>query len=231
MATVLNILLDLLLAGSLLLFGYGLIQMVVHESSRKERLLLSMALVAGAVVALGAQATGVGFATYTVDALTGARPGGAVVKTFSVLIPGGMAAGFGWYFLRIMQRSAAKGLRLMCFLGMLTVVGFAEIYAQATNTKGVVLGAAAIPNSSFVAGMILSLLVLAPEENVAAQASAGRLDALAALFKRKASHRHATRQPAQDASWKIWESGRDATGTHSRVDAGDLQPRNLFADD
>jgi hypothetical protein len=225
-ATVLNVFLDLLLAGSLLLFGYGLIQMVIREQNRKEQLLLSMALVAGAVVALGAQASGVGFATYTVDALTGARPGGAFVKTISVLVPGGLAAGLGWYFLRIMQRSAAKGLRLMSFLGMLTVVGFAEIYAQATNTKGVVLGAAAIPNASFVAGLILSLLVLAPEDNARESQGAGRLTSIADALRKRSRVASNGR-----TSSKLWTAA-------GLIDGGPIHPaaetpvhRNLFAED
>jgi hypothetical protein len=50
----------------------------------------------------------------------------------------------------------------MSFLGMLTVVAFAVIFAQATNVRGVSLGAAAIPNASFVAGLIFSVVVFSP---------------------------------------------------------------------
>jgi hypothetical protein len=186
MTTVLNVLLDGLLAGSLVLFTVALVQMVLREENASERLLQIMALVAGAVVALGAQATGLSFANYTVEALTGEGGAGAFVKLLSVLIPGGIAAAFSWYFLRVMHESAAKGLRLMAFLGMLTLIGFAEIYAQATNTKGVILGAAAIPNASFVAGMILSLLFFAPDPTTQPGGEGNRFSAVAEILGRKA---------------------------------------------
>jgi hypothetical protein len=188
MATVLNVALDILLAGSLVFFILALIQLVVREENPSERLLRGMALVAGAIVALGAQAAHVGFASYTVDALSGARPGGALFKTFSVIIPGGIGAAFGWYFLHVMRRSAAKGLRLICFLGMLTIVGFVEIFAQATNVEGVQLGAAAIPNASFVAGMIIGVLVFAPEPNDTSEPRSNRWSSLGDMVRRRAPH-------------------------------------------
>lgn len=186
MATVLNIALDLLLGGSLVFFVIALIQLVIREENTQERLLRAMALVAGAVVALGAQAAHVGFASYTVDALSGARPSGSFFKTIAVVIPGGVGATFGWYFLRVMRRSAAKGLRLISFLGMLTIVGFAEIFAQATNVQGVELGAAAIPNASFVSGMILSVLVLAADPSEAPGTPSHRWSSLGDLVRRRA---------------------------------------------
>lgn len=162
LATVLNIVLDVLLGGSLLLFFWLLIDMILREPSKGERFMRSLALICGAIVALGAQASGVGFAGFIVEALTGARPGGGVVKLLSILIPGGMAAAFGWYFTQVMRRSAMMGMRLVSFLGMLTVISFAVIFAEATETQGVFLGAAAIPNASFVVGLIFSVIVFTP---------------------------------------------------------------------
>ena len=69
------------------------------------------------------------------------------------------------------------GLRMIAFLGMLTVISFAVIFAAATETQGVFLGAAAIPNASFVAGLIFSVVVFTPtpEDD---ERGAGRLGAL-----------------------------------------------------
>lgn len=162
LATVLNVILDVLLGGSLLLFFALLIDMIVREPSRGERFMRSLALICGAIVALGAQASGVGFANFTVEALTGVRPGGGIVKFLSIIIPGGIAAAFGWYFTQVMRRSAMMGMRLVAFLGMLTVISFTVIFAEATETQGVFLGAAAIPNASFVVGLIISVIVFTP---------------------------------------------------------------------
>ena len=162
LSTVLNIVLDVLLGGSLVLFLWLLIEMVVRESSKGERLMRSLALICGAIVALGAQAAGVGFASFTVEALTGNGSGEGIAKFLSIVLPGGLAAAFGWYFTQVMRRSAVMGLRLVSFLGMLTVISFTVIFAEATKTQGVFLGAAAIPNASFVVGLILSVVFFTP---------------------------------------------------------------------
>lgn len=185
MTTALNVLLYLLLGGSLLLFIVFLIGRVVLEEVRNERLFQAIALLAGAVAALGAQASDVSFVNYTIDSLAGTRPSGAVFKVVAVVIPGGIAACFGWYFVRVMQRSAAKALRLMSFLGMLAVVTFVEIFAEATHAKGVLLGADAIPNASFVVGLILSILVFFPEPDPNVH-TAERPSALGQLLRSKA---------------------------------------------
>jgi hypothetical protein len=167
---VLNVLLDVILGASLALFLFLLVSMVVREPDPGERLMRSLALICGALVALGAQAANVGIASYTIESLTGARPGGDAFKLAAVLIPGGVAAAFGWYFVRAMRRSTAMALRLVSFLGMLATVSFIVIFAEATNTQGVFLGAAAIPNASFVIGLIGSVVLF----NSPADAQGGR---------------------------------------------------------
>lgn len=210
LATVLNIALDILLGGSLLLFLVLLIEMVVREPEPRERLMRSLALICGAIVALGAQATGVDFASYIVEALTGARPGGFFFKFLSVILPGGIAAAFGWYFTHVMSRSEMMGLRMVSFLGMLTVIAFMVIFAEATNTEGVFLGAAAIPNASFVVGLIFGVLVFTPPADADPSERTG-LGILADLVDRLASGR----------------GGSPATGDRAPA----AERRSPFADD
>ena len=69
-----------------------------------------------------------------------------------MLIPGGIAAGFGWYLVLLIKKSRPRAA-VMAFLGMLTAVAFGEIFAVATKTRGVELGAAALPNASFIVGL------------------------------------------------------------------------------
>lgn len=183
LAIVLNVLLDILLGGSLLLFLVLLVQMVVQEPNPGERMMRALALVCGALLALGAQAAEVGIASYTVETLTGTRPGGEFFKAMSAMVPGGIAVAMGWYFVRAMRRSTQMALRLVSFLGMLTVVTFIVIFAEATNTQGVFLGAAAIPNASFVIGLIGSVIIF----NTPADAPKGfdRLAPLGDLLRRR----------------------------------------------
>jgi hypothetical protein len=185
-ATVLNVVLDVILGGSLVLFAWLLINMVVRASNERERLMRALALIGGALIALGAQAAGVSFASYTIDTLTGARPGGEGFKLVSAVVPGGVSAFFGWYFVRVMRRSADMGLRLMSFLGMLTVVAFAVIFAQATSTQGVALGAAAIPNASFVAGLIFGVVVFMPADDASSE-KGKRFGGVRDMFRRRVS--------------------------------------------
>ena len=55
MATVLNVLLDCLLGGSVMVFAYALLRMMLDERDVNEKLYQSMALAAGAIAALGAR--------------------------------------------------------------------------------------------------------------------------------------------------------------------------------
>jgi hypothetical protein len=203
---VLNVLLDVLLGGSLVLFLVLLVQMVVTEPDPGEKLMRAMALICGALVALGAQAAEVGIASYTVESLTGARPGGEAFKAISIIVPGGVAAAFGWYFVRSMRQSTAMALRLVSFLGMLAVVSFIVIFAEATKTEGVFLGAAAIPNASFVIGLIGSVVLF----NTPADATrrSNRLGSLGDLIRRRSR-------------------SRDPVGAGREPNA----PRNPFADE
>jgi len=185
MAIVLNALLYLLLAGSLLLFIGALIQMTVRERVEQEKFLQSLSLLGGAVVALGAESAGVSFADFTVDALTGARPGGEAFKAISVIFPGGIGALVGFYFVRVSNKNVDKGKRFMCFLGMLTVIAFLVILAEATSVQGLFLGAAAIPNASFVTGLIGGLAIFTDSAQSPQGSRRSRLAALGALVRRR----------------------------------------------
>jgi hypothetical protein len=63
--------------------------------------------------------------------------------------------GLGWYFIRTIKKSETLAIRVLGFVGMLSVVQFAEVYAIAVQDKGLQLGATAVPNISFLVGLIL----------------------------------------------------------------------------
>lgn len=143
-----------------------------------ERAIRGVALLAGALVALGAQATGGSFASFTVTALSGSRPAGAGVELLAAIIPGGVGVGMGWYIIRSLNRNEAIAVRILAFIGMLAAVSFTEVYALATKTRGVFLGAAAIPNAAFILGVML-YIVLKYESPSTKGARRGRLGTLA----------------------------------------------------
>ncbi|MBB2891132.1 hypothetical protein [Flexivirga oryzae] len=155
MALVFNIFLHALLVLSMLAFLIALLLMAFRTDDGTERLRRCLALFAGAMVVIGAQASGVSFAIFTTSSLAHARGASAAAHIFAVLVPAAAGVGLGYYFVRVYRRSEVFGLRMLCFVGMLALAAFAEVYASATHTSGVFLDAAALPNLSFVVGLVL----------------------------------------------------------------------------
>jgi hypothetical protein len=158
MALVFNIILHGLLIGSMGCFIFFVIAGAITEPDARERGLRILALAAGALVAVGAQVVGISYASFIVNALANGRSGGAAAAVVASVAPGVGGIGLGWFLVRTYRRSTRLGTRVLGFIGMLSTLAFVAIYAQATQTKGVVLGAAAIPNVSFVVGVILTIM-------------------------------------------------------------------------
>jgi hypothetical protein len=179
MGIVFNVLLHLLLVGSLLLFLGGVIMASINERDPRERILRIAALAVGAMVALGAQESGVSYASFTVQALSGARTASAAASVGAAIIPALLGAGLGFYIVRVFRRSNRIATRILGFIAMLAGTAFAAIYAQATQTKGVFLGTAAIPNVAFVSGVILTIVFTYDPDDVERGSTMGMLaDAL-----------------------------------------------------
>lgn len=155
MAIAFNIVMHALLIVSMLSFLAALVSMVVRTDDQAERLRRSLALFAGAMVIIGAQASGVSFALFSTGALGTARGASLAANVVSSVIPALAGVGLGFYAVRVYRRSDARAMRIVCFIGMLALAAFAEVYAQATNTNGVLLGAAALPNLTFTVGVVL----------------------------------------------------------------------------
>lgn len=158
MSIAFNIVLHGLLIGTLGLFTVWMLIDTIREPEPRERMKRMLALAAGALVTLGAQAAGVGYAEFTVGALAGARGASAVANVGATVIPALLGAALGFYLVRVAKRSNAKAMRLVTFVGMLSATAFAQVYAEATSVKGVELGAAALPNITFVTGVILTYI-------------------------------------------------------------------------
>ncbi len=188
MTLALNIFLHVLLIGSLLLFLWVIVAGALAEPDPWERTLRLAAIVAGALVALGAQAAGVSFATFTVEALAGARAPSAGAALVSAVIPALVGVGLGFFLVRTINRSSRIARRAMGFLAMLIGVAFAALYAQITQTNGLIIGAAAIPNVSFVVGVILTVVFTWDPD---ARSAEGKLRALGD-FVRSARSKDAT---------------------------------------
>ena len=134
MNLVFNIALHLLLAGSILVFATGLIWSSLIEPNPRERLLRIAGLVAGALVALGAQVAGMDYAKFIVESLAS---GGFLVDAVATAMPGLLGICIGLYALYVFKQSEKLAMRVLSFIGMLTSVAYLLIYAEATKAKGV----------------------------------------------------------------------------------------------
>lgn len=160
MSLALDIVEQVLLAGSLLLFIGVVIVLSLAEQDTNERLRRIAALAAGALVAVGAQQAGVSYATFAVKSLSGARPASAAAKVGAAIIPALLGVGIGFLVSRKFRSSERVAMRLMGFTAMLATTAFLQVYIIAAQKHGASLGASAIPNIAFVAGILLTYILV-----------------------------------------------------------------------
>jgi hypothetical protein len=159
MSIFLTVLLNLMLVGSMLAFVACSVLLTLQTDDRFERLIRFGALFAGAMIVIGANAAGLSFAEFIVEAVSTNRPAGAAAKIVAAAVPAGLGVGLGCYLTNSMRRNRNVAIRVMALVGMLAATQFAEIYATAFTEHGPNVGAAAIPNLAFVVGIILWLVL------------------------------------------------------------------------
>ena len=167
MTVLLNLLLNILLIGSMVIFLCCGAVAVFKAGSREERMIRGFAVFAGALVVLGSEAAGLTFAQFTVNALSGTGTTGAEAKAVGVILPGIAGVGIGHYLVTQLSESSNIAIRIMAFIGMLATVEFIEIYITGVQRAGLAVGAASIPNISFVVGVILYIVLKYDPENPA----------------------------------------------------------------
>lgn len=193
LSVIFNILLHVLLLGSMVLFGIVLVMTALRADNASERVKRVLALFLGAVVVIGAQVSGVGFAEFTAGSLASARVASAGAAIVTTVVPALVGAGLGFLIVWTYGKSEALAMRILCFVGMLALVAFIEVYALATQANGVFLGVAALPNIAFVAGVGL-VFVFSPDKESRAS--------LLSLFRR-------TSRTSNGASAETATSARD----------------------
>ena len=154
LATLLNVLLNTMLIGSMLAFAGCCVWAALDDSNLMERVLRFGMLFSGALVVLGAQASGLSFAQLIANSLNSS---GAAPVITGVVVPGATGIAVGLFLIRSAQASGIVAIRVMILVGMLATAQFAELYANALAKHGVALGSSVLPNISFVVGILLYL--------------------------------------------------------------------------
>jgi hypothetical protein len=170
---ILNILLHLMLIGSMLAFVSCAVVVTFKAPNQLERTIRASALFCGAMVVLGSQAAGVSFADFTVTSLSNTNLGAKIV---GAAVPGAIGLALGKYIAWSLRRSETIAIRVLAFVGTLAASQFAWIYAVAVKANGLALGPAVIPNIAFAVGILLYVVfVFEPGKRGPQQRKPGRL--------------------------------------------------------
>ena len=154
-----GVLMHLLFLGSMVGFGVALFRLTLAHEDNTERFYRILALFLGAMIALGANLSGVGYSVFAADALSNARVTSAGAAVVSSIIPALAGTGLGFLVAWLLKRQDDRSMRVLCLVGMLSLISFLVVYALAVSAKGLFLGAAAVPNLAFVTGLGLVVLM------------------------------------------------------------------------
>jgi magnesium-transporting ATPase (P-type) len=152
-----NIVLNALLIAAMAFFVVALVALILATQEPLERALRAAAAFTGALVVLGAQASGISYANFIVKALEQNKTIG--IGFLAAGLPAVAGVGIGWYFVHSMKRSDTLTIRLLAFIGMLATASFASVYVVALSKNGADLGKAAIPNISFAVALLLYVVL------------------------------------------------------------------------
>jgi hypothetical protein len=152
---VFNLLLHGMMVGAMVLFLGTLILVALQTDDRMEKLRRGLALFVGAMIVVGAEASGLSFAAFTAGALGVGRGASAAATAVASIIPAVAGVAIGFYLVRTYRKHDVRGIRLICFVGMLALASFVQVYATITHAEGIFVGASAIPNLAFAAGVVM----------------------------------------------------------------------------
>ena len=192
-----NVLIHGMLLGTMAIFAVVLFRLALGPFDPLERVKRILALFAGAMVVVGAQATGLNFAEFIAKSLTTGRASSAAAAFVSSIIAGLAGFGVGYLLVRLYRRNDIVAVRLICLVGMLALAAFIQSYATITSAKGVFVGAAAAPNISFAAGLVLIYVFTEDSQESASQGMVARITQL--LRRHPASSCQPNRAPDRRA--------------------------------
>lgn len=149
-SVVFNLILHGMMVGAMVLFLGTLILVALQTDDRMEKLRRGLALFVGAMIVVGAEASGLNFAAFTAG-----RGASAASTAVASIIPAVAGVAIGFYLVRTYRKHDVRGTRLICFVGMLALASFVQVYATITHAGGIFVGASAIPNLAFAAGVVM----------------------------------------------------------------------------
>lgn len=201
-SVIFNVLIHGILLGAMVLFAIVLFRLAMGTQDFMERVKRILALFAGAMIVVGAQASGLNFAEFIAKALTTGRASSAGAAVVSSIVAGLAGLGVGYLLVRLYRKNDLLAVRLICLVGMLALAAFVQSYATITSANGVFVGAMAAPNIAFAAGLVL--IFIFTEDEPGPSAPRGLRARLAQLIgRRPAPGASRTEQPAPDRGYPV----------------------------
>jgi len=149
---VLLLLVHLLIIGTILLLIGVAVGVVVDETSSLERIILSSSLSAGFLAYTAARALGISIPSLLAQSLATSNPFG--VAALGLIIPSMCGTFIAWFGLRMMKKDEDVAKRVSLVLGTFIITMFADVYAAMAGEIGLSQGKFALPNITFVLGMV-----------------------------------------------------------------------------
>jgi hypothetical protein len=121
-----------------------------------ERIVRGLAIFAGTLVVIGAEAAGLTFSSFAVNSLT--HHGGLagwLIKGAWVVLGGGAGALLARYLISRIDGGSNLQIRIMILVTIIAHVELLEIYAQNFKRNHFTLGIGALPDIAFIAGLVL----------------------------------------------------------------------------
>lgn len=120
-----------------------------------ERIVRGLAIFAGTLVVMGAEAAGLNFSSFAVDTLTHGGLVGLLIKVAWVVLGGCAGSLLARYLISRIDGGTNLQIRIMILVTIIAHVELLEIYAQNLKRHGFVLGIGALPDIAFIAGLVL----------------------------------------------------------------------------
>ena len=120
-----------------------------------ERIVRGLAIFAGTLVVMGAEAAGLTFPSFAVDTLSKTGPAGWAIRLTWVVLGAAAGALLARYLISRIDGGTNLQIRVMILVTIIAHVELLEIYAQNLKRHGFVLGIGALPDIAFISGLVL----------------------------------------------------------------------------
>jgi hypothetical protein len=129
--------------------------MIKSEDQWLEKIIKTLAMVAGFLIYFGAKAVGISIPAMMLASVQNTNP--IVFGFFGLVLPSAAGIFISWYCMKNMRRSEVIASRIVILISAFIAVMFGDVYASSyqVETLKESMNAALLPNLTFVVGLTL----------------------------------------------------------------------------